>query len=74
MAAECEYNIQKLMIKQNVNLVGWYHSHPVFSANPTLRDCDAQLDYQIKMRGLTEASYTPAIGIICCEFIEKVKI
>uniref|UniRef100_A0A8W7PW37 MPN domain-containing protein n=1 Tax=Anopheles coluzzii TaxID=1518534 RepID=A0A8W7PW37_ANOCL len=49
-AALCELQIQKLMIKKNINLVGWYHSHPRFPVQPTLRDCDAQLDYQIRMR------------------------
>jgi len=54
------------MLKKNVQLVGWYHSHPKAQAQPTLRDCDAQLDYQIRMRGPSDATYTPCIGIICC--------
>uniref|UniRef100_A0A182MSL5 MPN domain-containing protein n=1 Tax=Anopheles culicifacies TaxID=139723 RepID=A0A182MSL5_9DIPT len=69
-AALCELQIQKLMIKKNINLVGWYHSHPRFPVQPTLRDCDAQLDYQIRMRGPTEASYIPCIGFICCKWLE----
>lgn len=67
-AAECEINIQKAMIKQNLKLVGWYHSHPIFDVHPTLRDCDNQLDYQIQLRGANEASYSPCIGFICCKF------
>lgn len=57
------------MIEKNVALVGWYHSHPKFPAHPTLRDCDAQLDYQIKMRGPSDATYSPCVGVICCKFL-----
>lgn len=67
-AAMCELQIQKLMVKKNLHLVGWYHSHPRFPVQPTLRDCDAQLEYQIKMRGPTEASYTPCVGFICSPY------
>lgn len=66
-ANEIELDIQRNMLKHNLILVGWYHSHPKCIAQPTLRDCDAQLEYQIKMRGLTEATYSPSIGIICCK-------
>lgn len=61
---ECEYEIQKAMIAKDIQLVGWYHSHPRFSPQPTLRDCDKQLDYQIKLRGTSDATYTPCVGLI----------
>lgn len=61
---ECEYEIQKAMIKKDIQLVGWYHSHPRFSPQPTLRDCDKQMDYQIKLRGTSDATYTPCVGFI----------
>lgn len=67
-AADVETSIQRHMLKNNLILVGWYHSHPKMPAQPTLRDCDAQLEYQIKMRGISEATYTPCIGLICGEF------
>lgn len=63
-----ELDIQRSMIKNNLILVGWYHSHPKCAAQPTLKDCDSQLDYQIKMRGSSEATYSPCIGLICCKF------
>lgn len=66
-AAEVELEIQRSMLMQNLSLVGWYHSHPKWVAQPTLRDCDAQLDYQIKMRGASEATYSPCVGMICCK-------
>lgn len=70
-AAECELNIQKAMIQQNLKLVGWYHSHPTFEVQPTLRDCDNQLEYQIQLRGSCEANYSPCIGFICCKCNEQ---
>ncbi|XP_065164918.1 MPN domain-containing protein CG4751-like isoform X2 [Atheta coriaria] len=63
-AVSVEMEIQKTIEKQRLTLVGWYHSHPFTPATPTLRDIDAQLDYQIKMKGLTDNNYTPCIGII----------
>lgn len=56
------------MLKKNLILVGWYHSHPRIAAQPTLRDCDAQLEYQIKMLGTSEETYTPCIGLICAPY------
>lgn len=67
-AVSVEMEIQKTIEKQRLTLVGWYHSHPFTPATPTLRDIDAQLDYQIKMKGLTDNNYTPCIGIIICKY------
>lgn len=69
-ANDVEIDIQKAMLEQNLTLVGWYHSHPRFGAQPTLRDCDSQLDYQIKMRGTSDATYSPCIGFICCKLFK----
>lgn len=66
-AADVELNIQRNMLKHNLMLVGWYHSHPKCAAQPTLRDCDVQLDYQMKMRGASDATYSPCVGLICCK-------
>lgn len=66
-AGEVERDIQKMMIQDQVLLVGWYHSHPKFQAEPTLRDCDAQLDYQIRMRGVSDLTYTPCVSLIICK-------
>ncbi|KAL0164130.1 hypothetical protein M9458_039883, partial [Cirrhinus mrigala] len=29
------------------SVVGWYHSHPAFDPNPSLRDIDTQAKYQV---------------------------
>ncbi|KAH1001740.1 hypothetical protein HUJ04_005717 [Dendroctonus ponderosae] len=63
-AAQVESEIARTIEKDKLTLVGWYHSHPFAAAAPTLRDVDAQLEYQIKMRGTHDNSYTPCIGII----------
>ncbi|XP_066248873.1 MPN domain-containing protein-like isoform X4 [Euwallacea similis] len=63
-APQVEAEIARMIEKEKLTLVGWYHSHPFAAAAPTLRDVDAQLEYQIKMRGTHDNSYTPCIGII----------
>jgi proteasome lid subunit RPN8/RPN11 len=63
-AHHIEAEISKAIEKEKLTLVGWYHSHPFAAAAPTLRDVDAQLDYQIRMKGTSDNNYTPCIGII----------
>ncbi|KAK5645969.1 hypothetical protein RI129_004433 [Pyrocoelia pectoralis] len=63
-APQVESKISKMIEKEHLTLVGWYHSHPHCAAAPTLRDIDAQLDYQIRMKGTSDNSYTPCIGLI----------
>lgn len=70
-SAECEHEIQKAMLERNIQLVGWYHSHPRFSAQPTMRDCDKQLDYQIKLRGTSDTTYTPCVGFILSSYDDE---
>lgn len=66
-ASQVEAEISKIIEREKLTLVGWYHSHPFTPAAPTLRDIDAQLDYQIRMKGPSDNNYTPCIGIIICE-------
>ncbi|XP_018562633.1 MPN domain-containing protein CG4751-like isoform X2 [Anoplophora glabripennis] len=63
-AQQVELEISKAIDREKLTLVGWYHSHPFAAAAPTLRDVDAQLDYQIKMKGTSDNNYTPCVGII----------
>ncbi|KAJ8974095.1 hypothetical protein NQ317_011614 [Molorchus minor] len=53
-ASQVEAEISKTIERERLTLVGWYHSHPFAAAAPTLRDVDAQLDYQIKMKGTSD--------------------
>lgn len=36
-----------LLDSMNMQLVGWYHSHPTFPPNPSLRDIENQSNYQV---------------------------
>lgn len=67
-AAAAEAEIARAMEWKQLTLVGWYHSHPRTHASPSLRDVDSQLDYQIKMKGLSDNSYTPCVGLICSPY------
>ncbi|XP_043471769.1 uncharacterized protein LOC122504640 [Leptopilina heterotoma] len=67
-AAVVEAEIARAMEWKRMILVGWYHSHPRTHASPSLRDVDSQLDYQIKMKGLSDNSYTPCVGLVCSPY------
>jgi proteasome lid subunit RPN8/RPN11 len=49
------------------NVVGWYHSHPKAPPQPSQDDISRQLDYQIVMKGASESSYIPCVGVIICK-------
>ncbi|XP_067002459.2 MPN domain-containing protein isoform X2 [Anabrus simplex] len=68
LAPLVEADICRAIEHRHLTLVGWYHSHPCAAATPTLRDIDAQLDYQIRMKGNSDASYTPCVGVICSPY------
>ena len=51
------------MVDRGLSLVGWYHSHPTKYPTPSLNDIDAQLDYQLQLKGYGN-TYHPCIGII----------
>ncbi|KAL7648122.1 UNVERIFIED_CONTAM: hypothetical protein RMT77_000023 [Armadillidium vulgare] len=59
-----EQELYSEMARLKLSLVGWYHTHPFTPPLPTLRDIDSQLDYEMKMKGYNDASYTPVLGII----------
>lgn len=65
-APAIEEEIRESLEQRHLTLVGWYHSHPKAPPQPSLRDCNSQLDYQITMKGESDSSYTPCVGLICC--------
>lgn len=67
-SALVEEEIRTNMEQRNLTLVGWYHSHPHTAPHPTIRDMEHQLDYQIAMKGESEASYTPCVALICSPY------
>ncbi|KAF4518786.1 hypothetical protein B566_EDAN005407 [Ephemera danica] len=68
LAPLVEADVWRAMEQRRLTLIGWYHSHPRSPAAPTLRDLDAQLEYQIRMKGPSDATYIPCVGVICSPF------
>ncbi|XP_069962725.1 MPN domain-containing protein CG4751 isoform X3 [Bactrocera oleae] len=66
-----EHDIKNMIMCDQLLLVGWYHSHPKFQAEPSLRDCDAQLDFQIRMRGSSDTTYTPCVSTIVSPYYDE---
>ena len=62
-----EAKIAKNMEAAEVSLVGWYHSHTSSPPQPTVQDIDAQLEYQLKLKGTGDQGYRPCVGIISCK-------
>ncbi|XP_074605480.1 MPN domain-containing protein [Brevipalpus obovatus] len=63
-----EEEIRQNLEQHNLTVVGWYHSHPFAAPQPTLRDIDSQLDYQMVLRGDSDVNYIPCIGLICSSY------
>lgn len=51
--------------EHSMQIVGWYHSHPVFEPDPSIRDIENQWNYQ---RLFTENQFSPFIGVIVNPF------
>lgn len=51
------------MEKKGISLVGWYHSHPKSQPDPSLRDIESQMEYQLLLRG-PGSTYHPCVGVI----------
>ncbi|XP_054083471.1 MPN domain-containing protein CG4751 isoform X1 [Zeugodacus cucurbitae] len=70
-AAKEETDIKNMIVCDQLLLVGWYHSHPKFQAEPSLRDCDSQLEFQIRMRGSSDVTYTPCVSTIISPYYDE---
>lgn len=70
LAPLVEEDIARAIEHRKLSLIGWYHSHPNAPPTPTLRDVEAQLDYEIRMKGSSDAAYLPCIGFICSPYLE----
>lgn len=62
-----EEEIRQNMERRGLSLVGWYHSHPYAAPAPSLKDIDAQMDYQLRLKGVGH-TYQPCIGLICSPY------
>jgi len=70
-AKAVETDIYESLYGSNLSLVGWYHSNPSGPANPSAKDCVDQLDFQIKLLGNSDTSYTPCVGLICAPYMKR---
>nr|CAG4643045.1 EOG090X020Z [Ilyocryptus agilis] len=61
-----ELKIAQSMESSGIFLVGWYHSHPCDPPTPTVQDIDAQLEYQLKLKGTGD--YRPCVAFISSPF------
>lgn len=53
--------------QRNLSLVGWYHNHYNRAAQPTIKDIECQLNYQLIMCE-SEIQYLPCVGLICSPY------
>lgn len=44
-----EMNARILFEEKGLSVVGWYHSHPTFEPEPSIRDIENQGMYQVKI-------------------------
>ena len=58
--------IQEKMRRSNLQLVGWYHSHPSNEATPSLNDVTQQLVYQESLAA--DDKQHPCIAIVTSKF------
>lgn len=67
---DCDTERNKIAVdiqRLNHEVVGWYHSHPRAPPQPSMDDIARHLDYQIMMKGASESSYIPCVGLIICK-------
>ncbi|XP_071791843.1 MPN domain-containing protein-like [Asterias amurensis] len=62
-----EEEIRKAIALRGLQLVGWYHSHPCYPAQPSLKDIQTQMDYQLQMKG-EGTVYQPCLAFVCSPF------
>lgn len=65
---QVEEEIRQQLEQRHLSLVGWYHSHPRSAAQPSVKDLESQMEYQIAMKGDSDSSYTPCVGLICSPY------
>jgi proteasome lid subunit RPN8/RPN11 len=67
-AHKTEADIYSQMYTRHLTLVGWYRSTPGMPALPSLKDSEAQLDYQLKLLGNSDSTYSPCVGLMTSPF------
>lgn len=74
-STECDMERNRIAVdiqKLGHDVVGWYHSHPKAPPHPSKDDIGRQLEYQVMMKGASESSYIPCVGVIICKSLSHV--
>ncbi|CAI9739410.1 histone H2A deubiquitinase MYSM1-like [Octopus vulgaris] len=79
MDAVSQTEVGTVITELGQSVVGWYHSHPTFAANPSTRDIESQLKYQewFARGGSKYVAFivSPYMGKVhsemCCLTVEK---
>lgn len=58
-----ELQVREIIRRHDMDVVGWYHSHPKFAAEPSVTDIDNQRNYQ-RLFHDTRSGIAPFIGLI----------
>ncbi|CAG8622773.1 8453_t:CDS:10 [Paraglomus brasilianum] len=66
MDPSSELEARDAFAAKNLDVIGWYHSHPTFDPQPSIRDIENQAMYQELCRH--ESGIEPFIGIIVTPF------
>eukprot|EP00027_Filamoeba_sp_ATCC50430_P003224 CAMPEP_0168557022 /NCGR_PEP_ID=MMETSP0413-20121227/9196_1 /TAXON_ID=136452 /ORGANISM="Filamoeba nolandi, Strain NC-AS-23-1" /LENGTH=538 /DNA_ID=CAMNT_0008588011 /DNA_START=98 /DNA_END=1711 /DNA_ORIENTATION=- len=61
MDPESELEVREQIQANSLRVVGWYHSHPTFQPDPSLRDIENQSNYQLLFK---DSTVEPFVGII----------
>lgn len=67
-ASAVEEEIRHNLEQRNLSLIGWYHSHPNSPPQPSMKDIEAQFEYQVTMKGESDSAYLPCVGLICSPY------
>lgn len=62
-----ELAVAEKIANRNMRIVGWYHSHPLFQPDPSVRDIQTQRNYQALFRDTASGS-EPFIGAIAATY------
>jgi proteasome lid subunit RPN8/RPN11 len=63
MDPSSDIHVREIIALQNMEVVGWYHSHPTFQPDPSITDISNQANYQ-KLFQDKETGLHPFVGLI----------
>ncbi|KAG0165298.1 Myb-like, SWIRM and MPN domains 1 [Apophysomyces sp. BC1015] len=66
-----EMRAREVFAERGFNVVGWYHSHPTFEPQPSIRDIENQTSYQTLFRN-EKTGDEPFIGMIVTPYDEEI--